>query len=169
MESLGASNTLMGLSLTVSTMSEIPAMFFGDRLLQRFGARGLLIIAMTAISLRLVLYSITTAPWVVLVIQLIHGLTFAAIFLAGVSYADQIAPSGMKATTQGMFSGTLMGFGAGTGGLLGGILMDRFDPSGMYAIVGGIVFAGLVTFLLVERRLLAKARQNGKEGNSGTV
>jgi len=169
MESLGASKTLMGLSLTVSTMSEIPAMFFGNRFLRRFGARGLLIIAMAAISLRLLLYSITTVPWVVLVIQLIHGLTFAAIFLAGVSYADQIAPAGMKATTQGMFSGTLMGFGSATGGLLGGILMDRFDPSGMYAIVGGIVFAGLIAFLLVERRLLAKSRQGKEEGSSETV
>ncbi len=37
MQSLGASNTLMGLALTVSTISEIPAMFFSDRMLRRFG------------------------------------------------------------------------------------------------------------------------------------
>jgi MFS transporter, PPP family, 3-phenylpropionic acid transporter len=151
MQSLGASNTLMGFALTVSTLSEIPAMFFSDRLLRRFGARGMLIIAMTTIGLRLICYSMTTQPWVILVIQLCHGLTFAAIYTAGVHYADQVAPPGMKATTQGMFSGTLVGFGAAAGGLLGGILLDSFTPGGMYGITGALVLVGLVAFLLVER------------------
>ena len=156
MESLGASKTLMGFALTVSTISEIPAMFLSDRLLRRFGARGMLVIAMTIIGLRLICYSLATLPWVVLVIQLVHGLTFAAIYTSGVYYADQVAPPGMKATTQGMFNGTLMGFGAAMGGLLGGLLMDRFSPGGMYAIVGTVVLAGLVVFLLVERRIVVK-------------
>jgi MFS transporter, PPP family, 3-phenylpropionic acid transporter len=156
MQSLGASKTLMGFALTVSTISEIPAMFFSDRLLRRFGARGMLVIAMTTIGLRLICYSLTTQPWVVLVIQLVHGLTFAAIYTAGVYYADQIAPPGMKATTQGMFGGTLMGFGSAAGGLLGGILMDHFSPGGMYAFAGTLVLFGLIVFLLVERRLVAK-------------
>jgi PPP family 3-phenylpropionic acid transporter len=152
MQSLGASNTLMGFALTVSTLSEIPAMFFSDRLLRRFGARGMLIIAMTTIGLRLIGYSLTTQPWVVLVIQLCHGLTFAAIYTAGVHFADQVASPGMKATAQGMFNGTLMGFGAAAGGLLGGILLDSFSPGGMYGFIGILVLVGLIAFLLVERR-----------------
>jgi len=152
MQSLGASNTLMGFALTVSTLSEIPAMFFSDRLLRRFGARGMLIIAMTTIGLRLICYSLTIQPWVVLVIQLCHGLTFAAIYTAGVHYADQVASPGMKATTQGMFNGTLMGFGAAAGGFLGGVLLDSFSPGGMYGFIGTLVLVELIAFLLVERR-----------------
>jgi PPP family 3-phenylpropionic acid transporter len=157
LQSLGASKTLMGFALTVSTLSEIPAMFFSDRLLRRFGARGMLVIAMTTIGLRLACYALTTQPWVVLVIQLCHGLTFAAIFTAGVHFASQIAPPGMQATTQGMFSGMLMGFGSAAGGLLGGFLLDRFSPGGMYAVVGALVLGGLMVFLLVERKLVMKA------------
>ena len=156
MQSLGASKTLMGFALTVSTLSEIPALFFSDRLLRRFGARGMLVIAMTTIGLRLVCYALTTQPWVVLVIQLCHGLTFAAIFTAGVHFAGQIAPPGMQASTQGMFSGVLMGFGSAAGGLLGGLLLDRFSPGGMYAVVGALVLGGLIIFLLVERKLVMK-------------
>jgi PPP family 3-phenylpropionic acid transporter len=156
MEGLGASKSLMGLALMVATASEIPALFFGNQFLRRFGARGLLIIAMATIGLRLIFYSLTTLPWVVLLIQLVHGLTFAVILIAGVSYADQVAPAGMKATTQGMFSGTLMGFGAATGGLLGGVLMERFQPAGMYGIVGAIVLVSLVAFLFIERKFVRK-------------
>jgi MFS transporter, PPP family, 3-phenylpropionic acid transporter len=156
MQSLGASKALMGVALMVSTASEIPALFFGNHFLRRFGARGLLIIAMATIGLRLICYSLTTLFWVVLLIQLVHGLTFAIILIAGVSYADQVAPAGMKATTQGMFSGTLMGFGAATGGLLGGVLMERFQPAGMYGIVGAIVLVSLVAFLFIERKLVRR-------------
>jgi PPP family 3-phenylpropionic acid transporter len=152
MQSLGTSKTLMGFALTISTISEIPALFFSDHLLRRFGARGMLIIAMTTIGLRLTCYSLTTQPWVILVIQLCHGLTFAAIYTAGVHYAYQIAPTGMKATTQGMFTGTYMGFGSAAGGLLGGILLDHFSPGGMYAIIGTLILVSLIAFLLVERK-----------------
>jgi PPP family 3-phenylpropionic acid transporter len=165
MQSLGASKTLMGFALTVSTISEIPAMFFSDRLLRRFGARGMLVIAMTTIGLRLIFYSLTTQPWVVLVIQLCHGLTFAAIYTAGVYYADQIAPPGMKATTQGMFTGTLMGFGSAAGGFLGGILMDRFSPGGMYAFIGTLVLVGLIAFLLVERKFFGNRVEASPQGD----
>ena len=156
MQSLGASSALRGLALVIATASEIPAMFFSDRVLRRFGARGMLIIAMTVIGLRLLCYSMIDLPWVVLIVQVVHGLTFAAVYTAGVNFADQVAPPGMKATTQGMFNGTLMGFGAAAGSLLGGILMDRFSPGVMYAFVGTFVLAGLVVFLLVERRIVVK-------------
>ena len=66
----------------------------------------------------------------------------------------------MKSTTQGMFSGTLMGFGSAAGGLLGGLLLDQFSPGGMYAFSGTLVLVGLIVFLVVERRLVAKTEQS---------
>jgi PPP family 3-phenylpropionic acid transporter len=151
MEALGASKTLMGLALTVSTLSELPVMFFGDRLLKRFGPRGLLGLAMGVIGVRLLLYSATSLPWVIMAIQLIHGLTFPAVYIAGVSYADHNAPLGLKATAQGMFGSALMGFGAAAGGLLGGILLEQGGPHSMYRIVGLIVLAGLLLLFILER------------------
>ncbi len=157
MESLEASKSLMGVALMIATASEIPALFFGNHFLRRFGVRGLVIIGMTAIGLRLIFYSLTAHIWVVLLIQLMHGLTYALILVAGVSYADQVAPPGMKASTQGMFAGTMMGFGAAAGGLLGGMLLERFSASGTFAIVGATVLVSLVVFLLVERKLGRRA------------
>lgn len=151
MEALGASKTLMGLALTVSTLSELPVMFFGDRLLKRFGPRGLLGLAMGVIGVRLLLYSATSLPWVIMAIQLIHGLTFPAVYIAGVSYADHNAPLGLKATAQGMFGSALMGFGAAAGGLLGGILLEQGGPHSMYRIIGLIVLASLLFLIIFER------------------
>ncbi len=157
MNGLGAGEGLMGLALTVSTLSELPVMFFGDRLLRRFGARGTLCLAMAVIGLRLLLYSLTSLPWVVLLIQLLHGLTFPAIYLAGVSYADQSAPPGVKASAQGMFGSALMGFGASAGGLIGGLLLQSLGAAGMYRVIGLIIWAALLLFAILERSSRAKA------------
>jgi len=106
-------------------------MFFSDRLLRRFGARGMLVIAMTTIGLRLLFYSLTTQPWVVLVIQLVHGLTFAAIYTA-VCITPTRSPHPDEVHHPGHVQRHADGFGSAAGGLLGGLLLDRFSPGGMY-------------------------------------
>jgi len=146
MDAIGMSRTLMGLALTISTLSEIPVMFFASRLLKRFNPRYLLLLALMVIGARLILYSVSSMPWQILLIQLLHGFTFPIIWVAGVSYAAEVAPEGLSATAQGMFGSTLMGVGAALGGLLGGLLLQRFEPPGMYLVVGLVLLTGGLLF-----------------------
>lgn len=152
MSELQSDQTMMGLALTMATVSETPALFFSGWLVRKMGGRGMLMMALTAYAIRLFLYSVVSAPWQVLLIQLTHGLTFSAIWTAGVSYAGQMAPRGMEATAQGLFNAVLMGFGGITGAMIGGLLIDRFGGAGMYRIGGFVVLAGLAVFLLASRR-----------------
>jgi MFS transporter, PPP family, 3-phenylpropionic acid transporter len=151
MAEIGASKSLMGLSLTISTVSELPVMFFGDRLLKRFKAQGLLTLGMAAISIRVLLYAAFNFPIAILIIQLIQGLTFPAIWIAGVSYAHEHAPAGLKATGQGLFSAMMMGFGSGVGGLLGGLLIGNYGGRIMYLVFGILILICLILFKSIER------------------
>jgi MFS transporter, PPP family, 3-phenylpropionic acid transporter len=156
---LGASKSLMGLSLTVSTLSELPVMFFGDRLLRRFQARGLLVLGMVVIAARALLYAAFNSPIAILALQLMHGLTFPAIWIAGVSYAHENAPIGLRATAQGLFGAMMMGIGAGVGGFLGGLLIGSIGGRGMYIVFGALILVSVVIFTLVERyRSVSHAR-----------
>jgi len=148
MNYLGASKTLMGLSLTFATISELPIMFFSDRLLNRWGARGLLMMALLAYVLRALAYTLFSEPWLFLGVQLLHGLTFSAMWVAGVSYADRIAPEGLGATAQGLFSGVLLGLGGIAGGLIGGILYDELGAMSLFRLVAAVAFIGFVIFAL---------------------
>jgi MFS transporter, PPP family, 3-phenylpropionic acid transporter len=143
---------VMGLALTMATVSEVPSLFFSGILLRRLGPRGMLLMGLGVYGLRLLAYSIVAAPWQVLLIQLTHGLTFAALWAAGVSYAGQLAPKGLEASAQGLFNATLMGFGSFTGALLGGLLIDRLGGVGMYRTGGVIVLAGMLVFWLASAR-----------------
>jgi PPP family 3-phenylpropionic acid transporter len=155
---LGVRESTMGLALTIGTISEIPILFFSNRLVKRFGSYRLLMLTMIVTSIRLFIFAATKLPTVVLFGQLLNGLTFPAMWVAGVSYADENAPPGLRTTAQGLFSAMVFGIGMAVGGLVGGPLLESLGGHKLYLIFGlGI----LITTIIVElgqRRLAAKPR-----------
>jgi PPP family 3-phenylpropionic acid transporter len=153
MQELGASAGVMGLALTLATLSELPVLFFADRLLKRFGSFGLLSLGMAATGIRLLLFAAASAPAGVLAFQFINGLTFPAVWVAGVSFAYDNAPPGLSATAQGLFGAMIFGFGAAAGGLLGGLLIEAVGGRAMYLVFGLLVLGSLALLAPLERRL----------------
>lgn len=145
---LGASKMLMGFSLTVATLSEIPIWFFSDRLLDRWGTRGVLTMSLLACGAQAFALSFIRTPWLVLPIQLLHGPSFSAMWAAGVTYASQNAPSGMGATAQGVFTGVAMGLRSALGAFIGGYLYDSVGVVMMFRVGGLCALVGLAVFVV---------------------
>jgi PPP family 3-phenylpropionic acid transporter len=148
LDGLGADKTLMGLALAVGTISELPVWFFADRFLERWGARRLLVFSLLACGVQAFAYSLMRTPWLVLPIQLLHGPAFSAMWVAGVSYAAEVAPEGVKATAQGLFSGVAMGLRAAIGAFIGGFLYDSIGAAAMFRWGGVVALLALVFFTL---------------------
>ncbi|MEJ5198900.1 MAG: major facilitator superfamily domain-containing protein 6, partial [Anaerolineae bacterium] len=129
LERLGASKLLMGICLTVSTISELPVWFGANRLIERLGTRNVLVLSLLACAAQGFGYGLMTDPLAALPIQLLHGLAFSASWAAGVAYSGAIAPPGMGATAQGVFSGVSFGLRAALGTFLGGALFDLIGPA----------------------------------------
>ncbi|KPL08110.1 hypothetical protein AMJ86_01885 [bacterium SM23_57] len=143
---LGANAVAMGLALTIATISELFIMYFSDRLLKRWKPRGLILFGLVMISIRLFGYAFASTPGLALGLQLLHGPTFASIWMAGVAYVAEITPPGLGNTAQGMFNGVMMGLGSALGGFLGGFLFQAIGFSQMFAFTGAAVFIGFLLF-----------------------
>jgi MFS family permease len=152
MQELKADGMIMGVALTISTLAELPALFFANYLLRRYKAGGLLLLGVVFTGVRLLLYAAFPGIVEVLIVQLLQGLTFPLIWVAGVSYADERATPGMEATAQGLFSVTVFGFGSAAGGLLGGLLLSSLGGRGMYLVFGVLVLASTFVIALLARR-----------------
>ena len=143
MAELGADETTMGLALTISTLSELPTFFLAHRLVRRFGSYGLLTLTLVMFGVRSLLYAAASLPAMVLVVQAFGGMIFPAMWTAGVSYADENAPAGMKASAQGLFGAMSFGVGSAFSGFISGLLLESIGGRGMYLVLGIIILLGL--------------------------
>jgi len=150
MNELGASKTMMGFALTVATISELPMFFYADRLMARWSAKGLFVFGTMMYVVRALALSFIQAPWMILITMLLHGMSFSAMWVAGVSYADEIAPPGLGATAQGLLSGVFMGIATATGAILGGILYQDFGGAIMYRTMAIAVSVSVLIFFAAQ-------------------
>jgi PPP family 3-phenylpropionic acid transporter len=144
MAELGATKTQMGIAALIATLTELPIFFFGNRLVKRFGSQLLFIGALALMGIRSLLFAAAYTPLMVYVVQALGGMAFPAMWLAGVSYAEENAPLGLKSTGQGLFGAMTFGFGAAVGGFIGGILLESIGGRPMFFVLGLVILIGLM-------------------------
>jgi PPP family 3-phenylpropionic acid transporter len=113
---------LVGVALLIATISELPVMLMGPSVLARLGLPQTFILALVLYGLRGLALSFAGSAWMVLALQLLHGPTFALMWVSGVALARQLAPAGVGAMAQGLFASISNGLGGAVGAVLGGRL-----------------------------------------------
>eukprot|EP00904_Undaria_pinnatifida_P013765 jgi/Undpi1/9519/HiC_scaffold_27.g11975.m1 len=122
LKELGGSHVLCGLARLIMCLAEVPFFYLSGPLIERMGVRGVIAVAQVAYLTRFIYYSVLRDPWCVLPVEVLHGLTFAAMWSATTDYAHQITPAHMRTTMQGLVTGLHWGLGFGLGAVLGGVL-----------------------------------------------
>lgn len=156
MAEMGATESTMGVASLLATITEVPIFFFGNRLVKRFTSQGLFVLALVMMGIRSLFLAWVSAPFAVLILQAAGGTIFPAMWVAGVSYADEHAPAGLKSTAQGLFGAMSFGFGAAVGGFVGGLLLESIGGRGMFLVFGLIILGGLGIIELAKRILPAE-------------
>lgn len=161
MNQIGASETLMGIALSVAMLGEITLFLLSERLLKRYRPNQLLMFAMVGHALRLVLYSYISNPWLVLPVQVLHGCSFALIWITAVEYAKQLAPPGMGATAQGILNSVNFGIASAIGSFAGGYLYQEMGPHLMFRWAGLSVLLGVALLIGANGRTRVRAQVKG--------
>jgi MFS transporter, PPP family, 3-phenylpropionic acid transporter len=153
MKELGSAESQMGVAFTIAALTEIPIFFFGDRLVKKFSALGLLTIAVVLFGIRSLLLAMVHTTYLVWVVQAFGGMLFPAMWSGGVAYAEENAPEGLKSTGQGLFNAMAFGFGAAVSGFIGGMLLGNMGGRGMFLVFGIVILAGLGLIEIMKRIL----------------
>lgn len=148
---LGGTAQMIGTASAVAAISELPVMIFGHGLLSRFSSRKILALAVAVYFVRFLLYSIPLSGLWILSAQVLHGLSFGLYLMASVTLVHELAGRDRAATAQGLLSSTSFGFGAITGALVGGALLDQLGAVGIFRVAAGGMIVALAVGLFTVR------------------
>jgi MFS transporter, PPP family, 3-phenylpropionic acid transporter len=151
LDTIGASEGAIGLGWAIASLSEIPVMLFSGRIARRIGATGLLKVAFTIFAIRWLLYSFITTPALALAVQALHGLSFGAYLVGGVTYINERTPAGLSTTAQALLNLVSFGLSSIAGSLLGGYLFETLGFTWFFRLLTLIVLLAFALFLLSQR------------------
>ena len=116
---------------------------------QRWGRRPLLLVGFAALPIRGFLFATVTDPYLLVIVQLLDGLT-AAVFsvMVPLTIADLTRGTGRFNLTQGVV-GTMMGVGASLSPTFAGYLSDAFSSRVAFLGLASIAVLGLATVWLL--------------------
>lgn len=123
----GGDVSKLGILWFVLAMSEIPAFFFGSKLLKKVGALKLYAICLIFYIIRFMLDSVCTSYELVIVTQLTQAITYPLFLVSAMDYINEMVPLKMKTSGITIFSAIGMGLGNFIGNIGGGILLEKIS------------------------------------------
>lgn len=140
----------LGLLWFLVAISELPAFYFGGKLLKRYGELNLFILGLLLFALRFALQSLCTWYIPVLIIQLMQGVTYTFFLIASLEYLNRISPSKVKTVAMTLHAAAIA-IGGIIGNLGGGVLLEYISIFVFYKVLAVNCIVG-ISFLLVLKR-----------------
>ncbi|GBP13269.1 Major facilitator superfamily domain-containing protein 6 [Eumeta japonica] len=165
LKELGAPNFLLGITVTVGTLSSIPFLYGADAITARIGHVNVIIVAFFSHAARLVGYSFIENSWWCFPFEAMESLSVHLMWVAAATYCAMLAPKSLLATLIGVLGMAHFSLGRGSGSFGGGLLIasvgtrEAFLYMGLIAFLGGILYGLLHYFWL--RKIATSSRDNG--------
>jgi PPP family 3-phenylpropionic acid transporter len=161
----GASNSLLGLAMFITSTSEVPFLLFAEKILSRLGVKLTLVLSALVISLRWMLLHFVTDLNAILIVNATHGLTFIVFMYSMATFINRNVPKELRATGQTMNALLCMGIARTIGSSLGGVISDKIGIKQVFLYTSSVAFTAAVVFGAI---FLHQSRRKAA-GNAGTL
>ena len=101
LKDIGGTQILFSIMTAVNCVAEVTLYFLSTKLIAYMGAVRVLYLGLICYSIRLFYYAIVSNPWTVLPVELLSGITTAAVWAAMMSYVGTHSVEGASVTLQG--------------------------------------------------------------------
>ncbi|MFW6264856.1 MAG: MFS transporter [Bacillota bacterium] len=149
---VGGTTTLLGVVLFLNALSEAPIFFVGKKLIKRFKAIPLLLIASIFYLLRVIIVYEAVSQINFLVFGALQSLSFSVLLITARFHINHIAADSLKTTAQSIFTMAMFGIGGIIASLFGGYIMDVYGMTVLYllsvaiSMIGILLIAGLLFY-----------------------
>ncbi|XP_066477844.1 major facilitator superfamily domain-containing protein 6 [Tiliqua scincoides] len=150
LEDLNGTTTLFGVCSVLSHVSELTAYFFSHKLIELIGHIRVLYIGLACNTARYIYISYLENAWTVLPMEVLQGVTHAAIWAACISYLSAAVPPELRTSAQGILQGLHLGLGRGCGAMIGGVLVNYFGAASTFRGIGMACLVILLLFALIQ-------------------
>lgn len=147
----GGDVSKLGLLWFIVAMSELPVLFFGSKLLKKYGELNLYIISMIIYIIRYLLDSYCSSYTVVIGIQILQGITFTLYLVAAMQYINKISEPKMRTSAITLYAAIGGGIGGFIGNFGGGIFLEHYSIFVLFRIMAAFAFLALITAVILKR------------------
>jgi nucleoside transporter len=113
-------------AMSIGQIAEIATMAVLGGVLRKFGWRTTMVVGIAAHAARFFVYAIGEPLWLMVAVNIVHGMCYAFFFAVVYIFVDEHFPKDSRASAQGLFNLLILGLGPFFGSLLWGDLADRF-------------------------------------------
>lgn len=161
MDHHGYRTSMLGVLWTVGVVFEVAVFFSIGRFFRRYDASWMLLIALLSSTVRWTITALFPQQLaVMLVVQSLHALGFAAFFAAAMQMLATYFPGRLNGHGQGLFYGFSSGLGGVLGALIAGQLWGIDNGRTAFLAGGGFAFLGaLLCFFALSLPLLRARRR----------
>jgi PPP family 3-phenylpropionic acid transporter len=144
--SLGYGSLFVGLAWALASVAEVAVMIKSKFIFKHLSYEKALIVSFVVAAVRWLLIGNVRSPFSILLLQLLHAITYGMFHMASILYIDLLSPDETKTIGQAVNNATTYGLGLMAGFFLSGILYEHFDAttgfftSGIIALFAGIIF-----------------------------
>ena len=144
---LGGAATLIGITNSVSAFLEVPVLFLSQSWFRRVSYRTTIWLCGVGFAVVWFLTAFATAPWHITVAFVVLGLFFGLVWTAIVSFANDRAPDGLRASAQAVAQAAHGGLGWALGSFASGLLWDWASAPAVYIFAAATIAVGTIVFV----------------------
>lgn len=143
LERHGYSRSLAGTLWALGVVAEVGMFMAMGRLISRFGARRLMLVALAVTVLRWTLTATLVDAWSILLLaQLSHALTFGTYHAVAMHYVQRLFPPALLGRGQAMYNAAAYGIGGSIGSLGAGYLWGALSPEAVFLLAALVALLG---------------------------
>ncbi len=117
--------------MSIGQFAEIVTLAFLGNVLKRLGWKTTMIIGVLGHVLRFAIFALAPMPWLVISVNVLHGICYAFYFATVYIFVDEFFPKDARSSAQGLFNLQILGLGVAAGGFLAPFLKDHFTTAGV--------------------------------------